>query len=90
MFDRSGEMRNALDGGGTGADDAHPLIRQLGKVISGVAVIPPAGVKRMSTEIRNTGDAGKFGLLQVSVAHRDEPRPDRVSVVRGDDPAGKL
>src|SRR5262249_41460549 len=76
-----------------GADDSDSLVPEFGQVGSGsgsgVVVIPSARVKCVSLECRNSFDAGKFRLLQVSVGHRDEPRAHRVTVGGRDDPSRK-
>ena len=56
VVNRFRQVRNTLDGGSAGSDDAHSLVRQLVQIAAGVFVIPPAGVKGVAAERRNSLD----------------------------------
>src|SRR6476661_9141052 len=84
-------MRNALHRSRTGADDADALVPQLDKiaaaVAAGVAIIPAAGVKRVTLELVDAGDARQFRATQRPVGHRNVLRLEAVAAIGADDPA---
>ena len=85
------EVRHALHGGGTGADDADPLVLQAGEaaiaIAAGVVVIPAAGVKGVPLETADTGHARQLGPMQRAAGQHHEPRPQHVLAVGGHLPA---
>src|SRR5271155_4953343 len=85
---RFGQPRYTLNSGRAGSDDPDAFVGQASQVGSGVFVVPAAGVKGMSAEIRNAGNPRQFGLLQIAVCHRDEPGANLIAAVGGDHPSG--
>src|SRR5687767_5124444 len=86
---------HGLDGRRAGADDGHPLVAELRHaavgVAAGVAVVPPAGVERVSLELVDARDAGQLRPTRRAERHDDEARADVVVAVRADAPTlGRL
>ncbi len=84
------EMRHALDGCGTGSDDADALVGELVEatvgVAAGVVVVPSTGVERVTLEGGDAVDAGKLRTMQWPARHHDVARSHRVTAIGGDDP----
>ena len=87
-----GQLGHALDGGGAGADDGHPFVRQPLKIAvraaAGVVVIPTAGVEAVAGKGLKARDARQLGPAQEAVAHHHVARPDRIAAGGVDRPAG--
>src|ERR1700758_1649812 len=90
MLRRRGEVRDALDRGGTGTDDADSLTGQVLQLFAGVAIVPAAGMERLLTKGPDPRDAGELGLGLIPVGHGDELGPHLVTAVCPDDPAGTV
>src|SRR5690606_20853381 len=88
------EMRHTLHGRCARADDADALVLQPFKaaiaVATRVAIIPPAGVKRMAFETFNAGNAGQLRAMQRAAGRDNEAGADGVPPVGVNDPAGGI
>ena len=84
-------MRDALHGGGAGADDADDLVGEAGEVAlrraARVGVVPAAGVERVALERLDAGDARELGTVEGAVRHDHEAGAHAIAAVGGDDPA---
>src|SRR5215470_5690107 len=84
-------MRNALDCGRTGADDADALVLQLAQVAvavtTGITIVPSAGVKGVALEIVDARYRRELRPAERSIGHRYVLRLEAVATVGGDDPA---
>src|SRR5262249_22589314 len=91
MLGRPAEMRDALDAGRAGADDADPLVLETGqipvRIAAGVIIVPAAGVEAVAFEAVDPGDAGHLGIAEQAGAGDQVAGSDLVAAVRPDDPA---
>ncbi len=87
----AGDLRHHLHGGGTGADDADTLVRQLVHGLSGaaarIAVVPATGVEGLAFEVFNPGDARQLGLVQDAPGQHQEAGREVVAPAGGHVPA---
>ena len=89
------EIRDALDRGGSGADDAHSLVGQLlhrgtAPVAAGVVIIPARSMESVASEGLDSGDARQLRASHRSGAHGDESCPEAVTAIGLDLPARRL
>lgn len=84
-------MGNQLHAGRPGADQRHAFVRELVQATvgapAGVVVVPAGGVEHMAREVLDAGDTGQLRAVVRALRHDDEPRPDLVTAVGGDQPA---
>src|SRR3546814_828606 len=71
MFGPCAQRRNDLNAGGTGPDNANPLVGQFDEfsrlVAAGIFIIPPAGVEGVPLEGLYSGNARQLWLDEQSV-----------------------
>jgi len=88
------EVRNALHGGRTGPDDAHPLVLEPDQVPVGVTTrvgeVPAAGVEQVPTEGLDAGEARELRAAQGPDGGHDVARRHAVVTIGGHDPTGGL
>ncbi len=91
LLGRLAQVGDALHRGSAGADNPDSLVFQTVEAAPGIAasvvIVPAAGVKCMTLELANTGNAWEFGTIQGAVDHDDEARLYFVIAIGVDGPA---
>ncbi len=87
----AGQMGDALDTAGSGADDRDAFVAQPVKtavhVSAGIVIVPARGVEGMALEAVDSRDARQLRAVKGSLTHHDEARADVVAAVGADAPA---